>query len=120
MLPSSYTPNSPVFHSTDFQGLSDLSIWKFKISQNWLIFIGAVFLITVPIFLQAPLVRYLPWVSLVMTLGWLGLSLLLLANPLMRIWGDLLLGFTWIWLAGSIYWGWLRFAPLWHLPIEAI
>ncbi|NET39538.1 MAG: DUF3120 domain-containing protein, partial [Cyanothece sp. SIO1E1] len=41
-------------------------------------------------------------------------------NPLMRIWGDLLLGFTWIWLAGSIYWGWLRFAPLWHLPIEAI
>jgi hypothetical protein len=34
--------------------------------------------------------------------------------------GDLLLGFSLTWLAGSIYWGWLRWEPLWHLPIEAI
>jgi len=26
--------------------------------------------------------------------------------------GDLLLGFSWSWLAGSLYWGWLRWEPL--------
>ncbi len=37
-----------------------------------------------------------------------------------RIWGELLTGFTWTWLSGSLYWGWLRSEPLWHLPIESI
>lgn len=41
-------------------------------------------------------------------------------NPRHQIWGDLLLGFSWSWLAGSIYWGWFRWEPLIHLPIEAI
>jgi hypothetical protein len=30
------------------------------------------------------------------------------------------LGFSWSWLAGAIYWGWLRWEPLWHLPVEFI
>jgi len=30
------------------------------------------------------------------------------------------LGFTWTWLAGSVYWGWLRWEPLLHLPVESI
>ena len=29
-------------------------------------------------------------------------------------------GFSWSWFAGSIYWGWLRWEPLWHLPVESI
>ncbi len=37
-----------------------------------------------------------------------------------QLWGDLLLGFTWTWLAGSLYWGWLRWEPFYHLPVEAI
>lgn len=37
-----------------------------------------------------------------------------------RIWGSLLYGFTLTWLCGSLYWGWLRTEPLWHMPIEAI
>jgi len=41
-------------------------------------------------------------------------------RPKTQIWGDLLLGFSWSWLAGSIYWGWLRWEPLIHLPVEAI
>ncbi len=36
------------------------------------------------------------------------------------LWGDLLLGFSLSWLAGSLYWGWLRWEPLLHLPVEAI
>ena len=34
--------------------------------------------------------------------------------------GDIILGFSWSWLAGSIYWGWLRSHPLIHIPVEAI
>ncbi|MGY2838857.1 DUF3120 domain-containing protein [Thermostichus sp. MS-CIW-30] len=80
----------------------------------------AALLVSLPVFVQAPLVRYAPWVSLVMSLGWLGLSLHLYSQSRTRLWGDLLYGFTLTWLAGSLYWGWLRFEPLWHMPMEAL
>ncbi|MBD1806203.1 DUF3120 domain-containing protein [Microcoleus sp. FACHB-SPT15] len=83
-------------------------------------FAAASFLVSVPVFVQAPLVRQLPLLSLVMTLLWVGLGLRLLKRTETKIWGDLLLGFSWSWLAGSIYWGWLRWEPLIHLPVEAI
>jgi hypothetical protein len=85
-----------------------------------MVFVAAVVLVSGPVFVQAPLVRLLPWLSLVITAGWLGLSLFLWRRPATHLWGDLLFGFTWTWLAGSIYWGWLRWEPLLHLPIEAI
>ncbi|MBR8828066.1 MAG: DUF3120 domain-containing protein [Gomphosphaeria aponina SAG 52.96 = DSM 107014] len=88
--------------------------------QAWLIFAAAAFLISVPVFVQAPLVRLLPWVSLMITGFWVFLGVKLQNRPQTRIWGDLLLGFSWSWLAGSIYWGWLRWEPLIHLPVEAI
>lgn len=81
---------------------------------------AAAFLVSVPVFLQAPLVRVLPWLSLVLTLPLVSFSWQLYQRPTTSIWGDLLLGFSWSWLAGSIYWGWLRWEPLIHLPIEAI
>ncbi len=55
-----------------------------------------------------------------MTGGWAWLSFWLMSRPATRVWGDLLTGFTWSWLAGSIYWGWLRWEPCVHLPVEAI
>jgi Protein of unknown function (DUF3120) len=85
-----------------------------------LVFGGAVFLVAVPVFFEAPLVRVLPWLSLALTLGWVWLSVWLSSRAKTQIWGELLTGFTWTWLAGSLYWGWLRWEPLWHLPIEAI
>ena len=88
--------------------------------QSWLVFGAACFLVSVPVFAQAPLVRQLPLLSLVMTLGWVWLGLMLLRKESTFVWGDLLLGFSWSWLAGSIYWGWLRWEPLIHLPVEAI
>lgn len=91
-----------------------------KLQQRWLLFGAAIFLVSVPVFFQAPLVRLLPELSLAATVSWLGLSLWLYSRPSSRLWGDLLIGFTWTWLAGSIYWGWLRWEPLWHLPVEAI
>jgi len=97
---------------TDFSGIA--------LPQTWLFFAAATFLVSVPVFFQAPLVRALPWISLDGTLVWLGVALLLLSRPATARWGDLLIGFTWTWLAGSIYWGWLRWEPLLHLPVEAI
>jgi hypothetical protein len=100
--------------------LSDELILRISNRQSWLVFAAAAFLVSVPVFIQAPLVRQLPLISLGMTLGWVWLGLRLLKHPATQLWGDLLLGFSWSWLAGSIYWGWLRWEPLIHLPVEAI
>jgi hypothetical protein len=95
------------------------AIWGW-VRVHWLFFVAAAFLVSVPVIAQAALVRSFPWLSLVLTGGWLWLSLTLRSRPATHLWGDLLLGFSWTWLAGSIYWGWLRWEPIWHLPIEAI
>jgi hypothetical protein len=91
-----------------------------NVEQRGLVFCGASFLVSVPVFIQAPLVRLNPWLTLILTLGWIGLGWKLWKTPKTQIWGDLLLGFSWSWFAGAIYWGWLRWEPLYHLPIEAI
>ncbi|HLO52045.1 MAG TPA: DUF3120 domain-containing protein, partial [Kamptonema sp.] len=76
---------------------------KLRFSKTWLILGAAVFLVTVPVFFQAPLVRQLPVVSLIMTVGWLVLALKLLKKTSTWLWGDLLLGFSFSWLTGGIY-----------------
>ncbi|MFM6182412.1 MAG: DUF3120 domain-containing protein [Dolichospermum sp.] len=88
--------------------------------QNWLLLVAAVFLVSVPVFIEAPLVRSHPVVSLLMTAFWVWLSVHLMSRNQTYLWGDLLFGFSWTWLTGSIYWGWLRWEPIWHLPIEAL
>lgn len=88
--------------------------------QRWRVFAAAAGLVCLPIFAQAPLVRVFPWLSLGGTLPLIWLSLYLKQQPARAVWGDLLLGFTWTWLAGSLYWGWLRWEPFVHLPVEAI
>jgi hypothetical protein len=88
--------------------------------QPWRAFWAASFLVSVPVFLQAPIVRLFPQISLALTILWVILGALLYRRSSSRWWGDLILGFSWSWLAGSIYWGWLRWEPLIHLPIEAI
>lgn len=84
------------------------------------VFWTAAFLVSVPVFMQAPLVRYYPEISLGLTFFWVGLGIWLLKQEKISLWGDLLLGFSWSWLAGSLYWGWWRWEPLIHIPMEAI
>lgn len=108
-----YSSDSEQFFNS--QDASDAST-----RQHWLVLAAACFLVSVPVFVQAPLVRQLPLLSLVMTLFWVWLGLMLLKKESTQVWGDLLLGFSWSWLAGSIYWGWLRWEPIIHLPVEAI
>lgn len=88
--------------------------------RNLLIFGAAVFLVSIPVFFEAPLVRSLPLLCLLLTSGWVWLSIALSRQPKTQHWGELLTGFTWTWLAGSLYWGWMRWEPTLHLPIEAI
>ena len=89
-------------------------------SKLWLILGASVFLVAVPVFIQAPLVRFLPWISLALTLVLALVGRSLLSRSQTHQWGDLLLGFTLTWLSGSLYWGWLRWEPFLHLPVEAI
>ncbi len=91
-----------------------------RLSLALSIFGAAIFLVSVPVFFQAPLVRSLPLLSLLLTGFWTWLSIQLSKKPETKHWGELLTGFTWTWLAGSLYWGWLRWEPTFHLPIEAI
>jgi hypothetical protein len=89
-------------------------------NRAWRVFGAASFLVSVPVFLQAPIVRLFPLVSLLLTSVWVCIGWLLYQRASTRCWGDILLGFSWSWLAGSVYWGWFRWEPLIHLPIEAI
>ncbi len=107
------TPNAPAPSTLPFE-------WSVGSRSSWGLFGVAAFLVSIPVFVQAPLVRQWPWVSLVLTLGWLGLGYALHRKESTSVLGDLVLGFTWSWFAGSIYWGWFRAEPFIHLPIEAI
>lgn len=118
---SSYPASAPSIHSAQASKSPNISSsWQFGSRQAWLVFAAAIFLVSVPVFIEAPLVRSLPWVSLGLTGFWVWLSFALMSRTSTYLWGDLLLGFSLSWLAGSIYWGWLRWEPLLHLPIEAI
>ncbi|MGI0483223.1 DUF3120 domain-containing protein [Geminocystis sp. CENA526] len=94
--------------------------WDKQKRQNVLVFFASAFLVSIPVFFQAPLVRLFPVVSLLLTLLWIQLSFYLKRQPHTYIWGDMLWGFSWSWLCGSIYWGWFRENPAIHIPIEAI
>jgi hypothetical protein len=85
-----------------------------------MVFAAGAFLVAVPVFFEAPLVRYWPWVSLLLSTVWAGLSVALCQRRSTQVWGDLLVGFTWTWFCGSIFWGWLRWQPEWHLLIESL
>ncbi|GAB4214725.1 MAG: DUF3120 domain-containing protein [Synechococcales cyanobacterium] len=102
-----------------FQSLQD--IWgRLAWRGRWQVLAWSACAVGIPVFVQAPLVRAAPWVSLVWTLVWLGVAMHWLSCPRLRVRGELLYGFALTWLTGSLYWGWLRAEPLWHLPIEAL
>ena len=100
--------------------LIDLSSWQNQEPRTKRVFFAASFLVSVPVFFQAPIVRLFPWFSFGLTAVWIVVGWLLYKRPQTRWWGDILLGFSWSWLAGSIYWGWFRWEPLIHIPVESI
>ena len=114
------TTSSPNCSSSSQSNVLGLPLHQNQSGRAWQVFLASSFLVSVPVFFQAPIVRLFPIVSLLLTLFWVGLGWFLYCRPQSRLWGDIILGFSWSWLAGSIYWGWLRAEPLIHMPIEAI
>ncbi len=106
---------NPSYKPTEIDGT-----WRWQLQGNWGIFAGSAFLVSIPVFIEAPLVRNYPVLSVVITLLWVSLGGILIQRSQRKIWGDLILGFSWSWLAGAIYWGWFRWEPAIHLPIESI
>lgn len=111
------SPTSPSAQTGVY--FTDLLAQKFQ-TQRIKAFAASAFLVAVPVFIQAPLVRILPELSLAITALWLLLGWNWLRKPHLHLWGDLIVGFSWTWLAGAIYWGWFRWNPYVHLPIEAV
>ena len=107
------TPAALSSRSLPFAGLS--------LSGAILLPLTAVLLVTVPVFLQAPLVRQAPLAAALLTLPLVAAAVLLERHgrgPWQQL-GPLLVGFSGSWLAGCLFWGWFRLNPLLHLPIEA-
>jgi len=115
---SNYTTELEVY-SSEIPIAAKLSYSPTRQQRCWF-FAAAVLLVSVPVFVQAPLVRAVPLLSLVVTLLLWGVGHKYWQQSRTHLWGDLLLGFTWTWLAGSIYWGWFRWEPFLHLPIESL
>ncbi len=81
----------------------------------------AALLVAVPVFVQAPWVRLAPMAAALFTVPLMAIGVVLeqRADGRLRNLGVLLVGFAGSWLGGSLFWGWCRLHPLWHLPIEA-
>jgi hypothetical protein len=82
----------------------------------------AVVLVTLPVFVQAPLVHAQPLIATLLTVPLLSAGILfgLSPQPHRAQLGAVLVGFAGSWFCGSLFWGWLRLHPLLHLPIEAL
>ena len=78
-------------------------------------------MVVLPVFLQAPWVRLHPFSAVLFTsvLLAIGLTLHLTGVGRRADIGSLLVGFSGSWLAGCIFWGWMRTQPVLHLPVEA-
>ena len=80
------------------------------------------FFVILPIFFQAPWVRYQPISALAFTFVIVSLSIFLYLNFAQKfiIVSSLLLGVAGSWLGGSLFWGWLSSHPILHIPVEAV
>lgn len=93
-----------------------------KVDQRLSPLLLAIVLVTLPVFVQAPLVHAQPLVATLLTAPLLGAGIVLGLSPHQdrAQLGAVLVGFAGSWLCGSLFWGWLRLHPLLHLPVEAL
>ncbi len=78
-------------------------------------------MVVLPVFLQAPWVRLHPFSAAIFTTVLVALGVVLgsSTDEQRNALGQLLVGFSGSWLAGCVFWGWLRAHPVLHLPVEA-
>ncbi len=80
------------------------------------------FFVILPIFVQAPWVRFGPISALCATFIILAAAFLLSRKEADKwfIVGSLLFGVSGSWLGGCLFWGWLSAYPILHIPVEAV
>ena len=78
-------------------------------------------MVVLPVFLQAPWVRLHPFSAALFTAVLVSAGILLRrsADQTRSDIGQLLIGFSGSWLAGCLFWGWLRAHPILHIPVES-
>ncbi len=79
-------------------------------------------MVVLPVFVQAPWVHVFPFSAFLFSfiIFFLGFYLLKFSSDRWTSVGSLLVGVSWSWLGGCLFWGWLRAHPVWHLPVESI
>ena len=79
-------------------------------------------MVVLPVFIQAPWVHVFPFSAFIFSfiIFFLGFYLLKFCGNRWSSVGSLLVGVSWSWLGGCLFWGWLRAHPVWHLPVESI
>ena len=79
-------------------------------------------MVVLPVFVQAPWVHVFPFSAFLFSfiIFFLGFYLLTFSTDRWSSVGSLLVGVSWSWLGGCLFWGWLRAHPVWHLPVESI
>ena len=80
------------------------------------------FFVILPIFVQAPWVRFEPISALCFTFIIL-FGVLILSRKEFNKWfivASLLFGVSGSWLGGCLFWGWLSPYPILHIPVEAV
>ncbi|WP_413679016.1 DUF3120 domain-containing protein [Prochlorococcus sp. MIT 0916] len=79
-------------------------------------------MVVLPVFVQAPWVHVFPFSAFLFSfiIFFLGFYLLKFSSDRWSSVGSLLVGVSWSWLGGCLFWGWLRAHPVWHLPVESI
>ena len=106
----------------------DLFVGDFDIAENTFLSkpislrLWSSFFVILPIFFQAPWVRFYPITALIFTFVIL-LVAIYLTNKVSQkffIVGSLLLGVSGSWLGGCLFWGWLSSHPILHIPVEAV
>ena len=80
------------------------------------------FFVILPIFIQAPWVRFEPISALGFTFIILFGAFILYKKPSNKwfIVSSLLLGVSGSWLGGCLFWGWLSPFPILHIPVESV
>ncbi|MDC2974646.1 DUF3120 domain-containing protein [Prochlorococcus sp. AH-736-K09] len=117
------TKNLNVKDNFKHQSHSELNYHKSKfLSKPISLRIWSSFFVILPIFVQAPWVRFEPISALCFTFVILFIAFNLSRDELNKwfVVGSLLLGVSGSWLGGCLFWGWLSPYPILHIPVEAV
>ena len=106
----------------------DLFVGDFDIVENTFLSkpislrLWSSFLVILPIFFQAPWVRFYPITALIFTFVILSVAIYLINKVSKKFFivASLLLGVSGSWLGGCLFWGWLSSHPILHIPVEAV